>query len=72
MTAWRWCPARNIPDTFAAYNLLAYETEAAARKRYSGLETKADACRACHHCEKECPQHIKISSLMPEIAKKLG
>ena len=67
------CPfGLNIPDTFAAYNLLAYEIEAAARKRYSGLETKADACRACHHCEKECPQHIKISSLMPEIAKKLG
>lgn len=67
------CPfGLDIPGTFEAYNALAYETEESARKRYGTLEKKADACRACHHCEKECPQHIGISSLMPEIAKKLG
>ena len=40
-----------------------------AKEAYEALSVKADACRACHHCEKECPQHIKISEMMPKVAQ---
>ena len=64
------CPfGLNIPEIFAAYNMTASHGMAKAKEAYNALETKADACRACHHCEKECPQHIKISEIMPKAAK---
>lgn len=64
------CPfGLNIPEIFAAYNMTASHGMAKAKGAYNALETKADACRACHHCEKECPQHIKISEMMPKAAK---
>lgn len=64
------CPfGLNIPEIFAAYNMTASHGMAKAKEAYNALETKADACRACHHCEKECPQHIKISEMMPKAAK---
>ena len=64
------CPfGLNIPEIFAAYNMTASHGMTAAKEAYAALETKADACRACHHCEKECPQHIKISEIMPKVAK---
>lgn len=40
-----------------------------ARKIYGQIAVKPDQCRACRKCEKACPQHIPISSVMPEIAK---
>lgn len=64
------CPfGLNIPELFAAYNMTASHGMAAAKAAYAELSTKADACRACHHCEKECPQHIHISEIMPKVAK---
>ena len=64
------CPfGLNIPEIFNAYNMSASHGMAKAKEAYGALETKADACRACHHCEKECPQHFKISELMPKVAK---
>lgn len=64
------CPfGLNIPELFAAYNMTASHGMAKAKEAYAALETKAEACRACHHCEKECPQHIKISEIMPKIVK---
>ena len=64
------CPfGLNIPELFQAYNMTASHGMAPAKAAYAELETKADACRACHRCEKECPQHIKISELMPKVAK---
>lgn len=63
------CPfGLNIPELFAAYNMTASDGMAKAKEAYGALETKADACRACHHCEQECPQHIKISEIMPKVA----
>ena len=61
--------AGNIPELFAAYNMTASHGMAKAKAAYAELSTKADACRACHHCEKECPQHIHISEIMPKVAK---
>ena len=64
------CPfGLNIPELFAAYNMTASHGMTPANEAYAALSTKADACRACHHCEKECPQHIKISEIMPKVAK---
>ena len=64
------CPfGLNIPGIFAAYNMSASHGMAAGKAAYEALETKADACHACHRCEKECPQNIKISEIMPKVAK---
>lgn len=64
------CPfGLNIPELFAAYNMTASHGMDPAKEAYAALSTKADACSACHHCEKECPQHIKISEIMPKVAK---
>ncbi len=64
------CPfGLNIPELFAAYHMTASHGMAKAKEAYAALETKAEACQACHHCEKECPQHIKISEIMPKIVK---
>lgn len=64
------CPfGLNIPELFAAYNMTASHGMTPAKAAYETLSVKADACRACHHCEKECPQHIKISEMMPKVAQ---
>lgn len=63
------CPAGiSIPDVFTAYNMTASHNKTKAEEVYKQLEIKAEACKQCHRCEKECPQHIEISRLMPEIA----
>lgn len=63
------CPAGlSIPDIFAAYNKTAV-AKTAAKADYEKQETRADSCIGCGHCEEECPQQIKVSGLMPEIAK---
>ncbi|BCN28840.1 aldo/keto reductase [Anaeromicropila herbilytica] len=62
------CPfGLDIPKTFEAYNTTASVNMEKASELYTEIETKADACRKCKACEKECPQHIKISELMPTI-----
>ena len=54
------CPfGLDIPKTFEAYNQTAVKGVEKARELYDTLEKKADACRKCRHCEKECPQHIE-------------
>lgn len=58
----------DIPEIFAAYNLSAAAGNAAAKKAYEVLEKKAEDCRTCRKCEKECPQHIEISAKMKEAA----
>lgn len=64
------CPfGLNIPEIFKAYNVFGLEGKNGAKKAYESLEVKADQCRSCHHCEKECPQHIKISQVMKEVVK---
>lgn len=64
------CPfGLEIPKIFEAYNQTAVRGVRGAKELYDALEKKADACRSCHHCEKECPQHIKISEVMPKVAE---
>lgn len=64
------CPfGLNIPELFKAYNVFGLRGKNVAKEAYEKLEVKADACRSCHHCEKECPQHIQISQVMKDIAK---
>lgn len=64
------CPfGLNIPAIFAAYNKSASHGMAAGKEAYEAMETKADSCRACKRCEKECPQNIKVSEIMPKIVK---
>lgn len=65
------CPfGLSIPDIFAAYNKTASHGRNEAAKLYEKLETKADSCMGCCQCEKECPQNIKISQIMPKVAEK--
>ena len=64
------CPfGLNIPEIFKAYNVFGLEGKNGAKKAYDSLEVKADMCKSCHHCEKECPQHIKISQVMKDVVK---
>lgn len=58
-----------IPELFHAYNMTASEGDTEAKKAYEKLEVKADACRQCHRCEGECPQHIEISQVMAKVAE---
>lgn len=67
------CPfGLDIPKIFSLYNMTAAHREKEAKEAYAALEKKASDCRACHHCEKECPQMIKVSAVMTEAAKALG
>ncbi|MEG2349609.1 MAG: aldo/keto reductase [Hungatella sp.] len=62
------CPAGiSIPEVFTAYNMTASHNQAKAKDVYDRLSVHADACKHCHRCEKECPQHITISELMSKI-----
>lgn len=64
------CPfGLNIPEIFKTYNNFGVRGKDKAKVEYDALEVKADACRSCHHCEKECPQHIEVSQVMKDIAK---
>lgn len=58
----------NIPEIFKAYNVFGLLGKNKAKEEYEKLEGKADQCRGCRRCEKECPQHIKISQVMKEVA----
>ncbi len=65
------CPfGVDIPGVFRAYNRTAASMDE-ARKLYETLEGGADRCRACHKCEKICPQHIAISRRLAEAHGEL-
>ncbi len=64
------CPfGLDIPGTFEAYNSTVSLGMEKASALYEKLPKKAEACRACKHCEKACPQHLPIHELMPVIQK---
>lgn len=64
------CPfGLEIPEIFSLYNMTAAHREEEAKAGYEALKVKAGDCMACRHCEKECPQMIKISEVMPEVKK---
>ena len=67
------CPfGLNIPEIFKAYNLYGLHGLNPAKEAYEKLGVLADACRSCHHCEKECPQYLKISQVMKDVRALLG
>ena len=67
------CPfGLNIPEIFKAYNLYGLHGLNPAKEAYEKLGVLADACRSCHHCEKECPQNLKISQVMKDVRALLG
>ena len=49
--------------------MTAAHREEEARAEYETLDKNAGDCRSCHRCEKECPQMIKVSEVMKEVAK---
>ncbi|MCI5649662.1 MAG: aldo/keto reductase [Fusicatenibacter sp.] len=59
----------NIPEIFAIYNKTATDGKQEAKELYDACEVKADACVRCVRCEKVCPQHIGISTMMQEISE---
>ena len=64
------CPfGLDIPKTFEAYNATASLGTDRAKAIYAELNKGADQCKKCKKCEKVCPQSIKISHIMTEIAK---
>lgn len=67
------CPfGLNIPEIFKAYNMFGLYGKNKAKEAYDKQEVKADMCRSCRHCEKECPQHIRISQVMKDVVKTIG
>ncbi|MDR1066907.1 MAG: aldo/keto reductase [Clostridiales bacterium] len=60
----------DIPKVFAIYNQYLRDNEKFRfSMNYSILPQKnrASSCVACGECEKACPQHLKISSLMKKV-----
>lgn len=80
-TSCRYCTAGcpqgiPIPDIFSAMNeQLGNGNRTLARQRYAeavGEGNGADACLACHACERACPQHLQIVDLLKQCAKELA
>ena len=70
------CPKHiPIPKYFALYNeekRATYKDFSVNGQYYENLAKeygKASDCIKCRKCEKACPQHIKVSELMPQVAK---
>lgn len=62
-----------IPQMIKLYNAQMYpENVGEVRAQIKAMpdEQKPSACIACHACEDVCPQNIKISEMMAEMAKR--
>lgn len=63
----------DIPGVFDIYNKgYLFGNLSLAKKRYSSLKVKADACIECQICESKCPQNLPISQLMKKIHMELS
>ena len=65
----------NIPKNFSLYNFSSmYDDLETYSKQYNSLDKglRASACIECGKCEKACPQHLPIRSLLKEVNKTLG
>lgn len=75
-----FCPKKiQIPIVFSLYNAEKQEKAdkpfTIQRVYYNNMiktSGRASSCIHCHSCERHCPQHIKISEWMDEIAKTFG
>ncbi|MCR5790974.1 MAG: aldo/keto reductase [Lachnospiraceae bacterium] len=70
------CPVKiSIPDVFRAANTLRrYPDDWRAKNFYKGVAErggKAGDCVACGQCERVCPQHLPIISLLKEASEQL-
>lgn len=72
------CPQGvDIPGIFRSYNRMWTESKFAGRREYAqtvGMRkqsTSASQCIECGKCEKHCPQHLSIISLLKESHRKL-
>lgn len=69
------CPKKiSIPDLFSCMNAKNIYHDWNADYYYTQVYTKnngkASACIGCGKCEKACPQHLPIRSLLKEVAKQ--
>lgn len=65
------CPAKiNIPKCFSLYNkdMTTHDQKTIYQKEMVGIG-KASECIECLQCEQICPQHIKITKWLKEVAK---
>ncbi|MDE5590659.1 MAG: aldo/keto reductase [Acetatifactor sp.] len=61
------CPMGLDIGIINKYYDLAINGDSMAAEHYRNLETKADACVQCGHCESRCPFHVKQEKRMKEI-----
>lgn len=67
------CPfGLDIPAIYEAYNQMPVIGGDKAKEMYRKLAVGADKCKKCKSCERICPQGIKASELMPEIARVMS
>lgn len=69
------CPKKIlIPNLFSCLNAKKvfnnWNTDVYYHRVYTVGNGKASDCISCKKCEKACPQHLKISSLMKDVAKE--
>ncbi len=64
------CPfGLNIPEIFKVYNGYGvHGSRNRMREAYGAFENGPEQCHSCHKCEQICPQHIKVSQVMKDIA----
>ena len=72
------CPMGvDIPTCFSCYNDMEIEGKLASKGKYimqtsiKNQPRNASLCVKCKKCESHCPQHIKISEEMTQVAKSL-